>query len=120
MGIVEGSEPSADFNDDGSTDGGDFLAWQRGFGLAEGAQLGDGDANGDGAVNGADLTAWQSQFGQAATPTAMRVPEPCSLALFTVAVTLSAFRWHRRNKRSTTLGILLSLRFWPTPRGQVG
>lgn len=54
---------NADFDGDGDVDGRDFLAWQRGFGIASGASLAQGDANGDGAVNAADLEFWSDQYG---------------------------------------------------------
>jgi hypothetical protein len=52
---------SADFDEDGSTNGNDFLLWQRGLGLSGGATRGDGDANVDGRVDAADLTEWPRQ-----------------------------------------------------------
>ena len=54
---------SADFNDSGFVDGADFLAWQRGQGIAGGASRGDGDANVDGRVDGVDLEIWDDDFG---------------------------------------------------------
>ena len=51
-----------DFDSDFDVDGRDFLAWQRGFGLATGATKAQGDANGDGAVNETDLLEWQSRY----------------------------------------------------------
>jgi len=54
---------TADFDSDGDADGADFLAWQRGNGLATGATKAQGDANGDGAVNADDLALWKSEFG---------------------------------------------------------
>jgi hypothetical protein len=37
----------AEFDEDGDMDGGDFLTWQRGFGITTGAQQADGDATGE-------------------------------------------------------------------------
>ena len=59
-------QETADFDADGDVDGFDFLAWQRGFGLASPSaevSLADGDANADGAVDGDDLSRWQTEFG---------------------------------------------------------
>ncbi|RIK85534.1 MAG: hypothetical protein DCC67_03825 [Planctomycetota bacterium] len=53
-------QPSADFNEDGVVDGGDFLAWQRGFGRLVGAARADGDADGDGDVDVDDLAVYQT------------------------------------------------------------
>jgi len=59
---------NADFDNDGDTDGADFLAWQRGFGTAApNAAPADGDADGDQDVDGEDLDAWQSLFGAGST-----------------------------------------------------
>ncbi|MCA9234282.1 MAG: hypothetical protein KDA44_02365 [Planctomycetales bacterium] len=54
---------NADFDGGGIINGGDFLAWQRGYGITSGASKGQGDADLNGSVDGADLSAWQSQFG---------------------------------------------------------
>ncbi len=60
-------EPTADFDTDGDIDGGDFLSWQRGFGIDSGASRLDGDSNGDGMVDSVDLQNWQFQFGNLET-----------------------------------------------------
>lgn len=52
-----------DFDNDGDVDGSDFLSWQRGFGIASGADPTDGDANDDGAVTAEDLTIWSTDYG---------------------------------------------------------
>jgi hypothetical protein len=72
--VIAAPLESADFNDDGDVDGADFLAWQRGVGLVEGATRGDGDANGDGAVDAADLAVWSGEV--ETTPELSSVPEP--------------------------------------------
>ncbi len=59
-----GAAAQGDFDSDGDTDGADFLAWQRGVGIAESAAITDGDADGNGAVNGEDLDMWLENFGQ--------------------------------------------------------
>jgi len=53
-----------DFDEDGDVDGGDFLAWQRGFGIQNYALAGNGDANSDGAVDAIDLGMVLQDFGQ--------------------------------------------------------
>ena len=58
--------PSADFDQDGDVDGTDFLAWQRGFGLASGALLADGNSDDDDDVDVSDLAVWASTYGQSA------------------------------------------------------
>ena len=71
---------TGDANLDGVVDGGDFLAWQRGFGKAA-PSLTDGDFNGDGVVDGSDLTIWRGAFGAAGTVAVAAVPECNSIAL---------------------------------------
>ena len=102
---------SADFDSDGDADGADFLAWQRGFGIAAGALKSQGDANAAGAVNAADLTLWKAQFGSSAFsgPGALvrgfvkyvggavaAVPEPSSVLLVGVGLTALAAGRRRR------------------------
>ena len=56
--------PTADFDQNGTVNGLDFLAWQRGFGtVAPNATRSDGDADGDLDVDGGDLSVWESQYG---------------------------------------------------------
>jgi hypothetical protein len=77
-------EGDADFDDDGDTDGSDFLIWQRGLTESEDGTNATGDANGDTNVNGADLAIWETDFGTA-TAAAGAVPEPTSLTLVLLA-----------------------------------
>lgn len=61
---------SADFDEDGDTDGDDFLSWQRGFGISGAAERQDGDANVDGKVDSFDLAIWEASYGNVSTPLA--------------------------------------------------
>jgi len=75
----------ADFDSDGDTDGADFLAWQRGFGIDENATLEQGDADGNGVVDRFDLQVWSTNFGAVTTGGSLQntvfvVPEPSCLA----------------------------------------
>jgi len=80
---------TADFDTDADVDAGDFLIWQRGYGILEHASPSQGDATGDGAVDEVDLQEWSAQFGTiGAAGTSLvsapsTVPEPtcCTLAL---------------------------------------
>jgi hypothetical protein len=99
LNLVGSVVNNADFNGNGTVDGADFLAWQRGFGVNSGATLAQGDANGDGAVNAADLTIWKSQFGVPAEIAAAAVPEPHSIVLASAAFGLIAAA-RRRGVRS--------------------
>lgn len=56
-------EPDADFNEDGSVDGDDFLAWQRGVGKSSGAIHSDGDSDHDEDVDSDDLANWEDAYG---------------------------------------------------------
>ena len=75
----------ADFNNDGTVDGADFLVWQKGFGT--GTNNGTGDANGSGGVDGNDLAIWKTQFGGAppAIGAVGAVPEPATALLAGIA-----------------------------------
>jgi hypothetical protein len=83
---VTGGSFQADFDVDGDVDGQDFLAWQRGFGIASGAVKSNGDADGDGNVQGDDLAIWGNQFGTASGSAASvaAVPEPATLMLLAI------------------------------------
>lgn len=83
---------SADFNEDGVVDGGDFLLWQRQYG-AVGSPAADGD--GDGTVTGADLALWESNFGRlTAISKAGVVPEPtAAILLMSSLFSLRCTRW---------------------------
>jgi hypothetical protein len=69
---------SADFDDDGDVDGGDFITWQRGLGLAP-AIHSQGDADYNEQVNALDIAIWRDQFG--AGMSAAVVPEPAAARL---------------------------------------
>ena len=92
---------AADFDGDGDVDGADFLAWQRGYGIAAGTALpADGDANGDLNVDGLDLAIWRAQFGfvTSSTIVATSAPEPTSFALFVLGGLLALGSGRRRSK----------------------
>jgi len=100
---------SADFDSDDDTDGADFLAWQRGFGIDENALLEQGDADGNGTVDRFDLQIWSTNFGSghfdsgrvsgALQSTLLVVPEPsciaCALWIFFLVTV------HREKKKKT-------------------
>ena len=74
MGAFEvQSSGNADFDEDGSVTGKDFLWWQRGFGDPDLQQLGtDGDADDDSDTDADDLRIWEEQYGST-TSTAPRI-----------------------------------------------
>ena len=87
--IAAESPFSADFNRDGDIDGGDFLAWQRSFGLQQDASLEQGDANGDQRVDMADFQVWEASFGHStALGSSRSIPEPGSIPLVFFATLL--------------------------------
>ncbi len=51
-----------DFDLDGTTTGLDFLAWQIGSGMTDGAAITDGDSNNDGSVDFIDRIAWETNY----------------------------------------------------------
>ncbi len=56
---------TGDFDEDGDTDGSDFLAWQTGFGSATPlVALSDGDGNASSSVDAIDLSIWSGNFGE--------------------------------------------------------
>ncbi|QEG34243.1 metallophosphoesterase [Bythopirellula goksoeyrii] len=76
---------SADFNEDGSVDGADFLIWQRGVNSAAG--LANGDADNSGFVDGDDLAIWQDQYGTDGMNAPLSVvPEPTALLLIVLGL----------------------------------
>lgn len=95
--------PYADFNLDGTIDGGDMHLWHDNIGIATGASFDQGDADGDGDVDGNDFLAWQLQLGAATSLSEFAdaglgsgtVPEPATLVLF---IACSAFMWLQRRK----------------------
>jgi hypothetical protein len=64
-----------DFDNDGDTDGNDFLMWQRG----------NGDANGDGDSDGDDLSQWRQNFGSTLVASSATVFVAASEAYLTAA-----------------------------------
>jgi hypothetical protein len=73
----------ADFDNNGTVDGADFLAWQRGLGLTgASATNAAGDADGDMDVDKDDLAVWTSHFGMTSgIAAATAVPEPTAWTL---------------------------------------
>ncbi|MEM8947466.1 MAG: carbohydrate-binding domain-containing protein [Planctomycetota bacterium] len=65
-----GAAAVGDFDSDGDTDGSDFLAWQRGFGMTGAATLSDGDADGSETVDDTDLAVWLTNYPAPSTPAA--------------------------------------------------
>ena len=79
----------ADFDRDGDVDGEDFLIWQDGFGIPQGALPYDGDADRDGDVDGEDFLYWQLEFGSNAVAIGggtRGIPEPHAAVLLTLVV----------------------------------
>lgn len=102
QGVFVGSAQIAlsdgDFDEDGNVDGGDFVAWQSGFGILEGAQHSSGDADADGDVDGHDFLTWQSQFGGldghgSLAETAIPESPSAAMAFVGLAVVSCAMRW---------------------------
>lgn len=90
----------ADFNGNGTVDGGDLAIWQNGFGLTGQTNNAAGDADGDGSVDGRDFLVWQRNFtssGSAATSAA--VPEPTALVGWVFAPTFLAAIARRRRSQ---------------------
>jgi hypothetical protein len=105
ISAVARETPFADFDGSGAVDRADLAAWTGGFGALPAGSEPErfGDADGDGAVSGADFLAWQRQLGEVAPPietldaamdaalatltaTASSIPEPGSMAIFSLGV----------------------------------
>jgi autotransporter-associated beta strand protein len=75
----------ADFNNDGTIDAADWVAWRKFNPTATGATQAMGDANGDGDNDAGDEAQWTSTFGQASPASGgsgpVGVPEPTGLML---------------------------------------
>ena len=82
---------SADFNFDGQISGFDFLAWQRGFGMASPAALrSDGDADSDLDVDHDDLSTWENAYGNVSALAASATGEALTFSGSDVILSLPA------------------------------
>ena len=85
------AEPaSGDFNADGVINGEDLDYWQFAFGENGAATHWQGDANGDQIVDGADFLAWQRNLGATSVAASAAVPEPSSVAVALLGLTVTA------------------------------
>lgn len=92
----------ADFNSDGSVDGGDLAIWTSAYGVSGAAPLlGDGDGNET--VDGADFLIWQRAASATPPAAAIVVPEPTS-RLLSVAATVMFVRSRRRRRLAARSG----------------
>jgi hypothetical protein len=92
--------PAGDFNGDLQVNNEDFLIWQRGFGIASGAAVTEGDADDDGDVDGDDLTKWKMNFGFGSTSVAAATPEPSAGLLGWISLGGCCLRFRRLGWRS--------------------
>ncbi len=60
--IDPSTNDTGDFDQDGDTDGMDFLALQRGYNMSGTPSMADGDGNSDGVVNSLDMQLWQNAY----------------------------------------------------------
>jgi hypothetical protein len=80
----------------------DLTPWSANFGMASGADFGDGDNDRDGDVDGDDFLGWQRNLGATAPSmsAAWSVPEPSSLALASIVMLAAGSRRGRRRHLS--------------------
>ncbi|HCK40707.1 MAG: hypothetical protein CMJ72_03325 [Planctomycetaceae bacterium] len=67
LSLIANDPDTGDFDQDGNTDGQDFLTWQLGCNVSSLPGLGHGDGTHDGEVDGDDLAVWESTFGVGAS-----------------------------------------------------
>ncbi len=85
--------PNANFNGNASIDGGDFLAWQRGFPMSSDARHSNGDSDFDRDVDRDDFGRWTTSFGQQQSAQAMTLlAAPSALQSASGAATASKER----------------------------
>ena len=94
--ILPGGVPG-DYNGNGVVDMADYVLWRNGGPLQNEVDSPD-------TVNAGDYTVWRSLFGTTASSgslsgTSSSVPEPCSIALFCMAILWGGFTRARRNRR---------------------
>ena len=89
------ANPDADFNRNGEVEGQDFLAWQRGSGIAVGASFGQGDADRDGDVDAEDLANWRSNYATL-TASAQAVPESSAWLLLIIGANIMGLQRRSR------------------------
>lgn len=94
----EGPLPDADFDENGTVDGDEFLLWQTGFGTSQSGHL-FGDADWDGDTDGDDFLIWQSQFGADDGSVKTAVPEPASVLLLFIGSTVISLNLRRRERK---------------------
>ncbi|NOY40478.1 MAG: PEP-CTERM sorting domain-containing protein [Planctomycetes bacterium] len=90
--VVELAIPDGDYDFDGDVDGNDFLIWQRSLGSTTDVAA---DGNGNGIVDAADLAIWEAGVGAAVSAGTTAVPEPTSVGLALLGISL-ALRIRRR------------------------
>jgi len=98
IGVLVTPPLAGDFNEDGSVDVADLIAWRSGPIAAVPISHVHGDANGDGLVDGADFLIWQRQLGMSRpVPSSApnSVPEPAT-ALLAMAAIAALTRLPRR------------------------
>ena len=88
----------SDFNFSRSVDSNDLAIWEAGF-SASGTSHAEGDADGDGDVDGSDFLRWQKEFaGSSLLDASAVVPEPTTLVIALVVLTLAQGRSQSRNR----------------------
>ena len=97
---IEASAPAlnSDFNNDGAVDGEDLAVWKDEFGDT-GASV-TADADGDSDADGNDFLIWQRDLTAAAVPAGGAVPEPASIALLLVGLTIASAAGRCRKHKS--------------------
>lgn len=86
--VIPAPAAQGDYNGDGLTTGHDLLAWQRTLGRSD-LPLAGADGDGSGTIDAADIAVWKQNFASASS-TLSPVPEPETLAMIVVSISMPA------------------------------
>jgi hypothetical protein len=90
-----------DYNGDGSVDAVDYTIWRDTFGSTEDLRA---DGNGDFVIDGEDFDVWRASFGQtfsgSGNGASSAVPEPATLAMVLLALSVTAAARRSRTSRN--------------------